>query len=43
MPVVHRLPTGKVPSEVLSRVVFNRLGVPCERLIQGQRMGQGEF
>lgn len=40
MPVVHRLPTGKVPSEVLSRVVFNMLGVPCERLIQGPNVGE---
>lgn len=37
---VHRFPTGKVPSDVLRRVVFNRLGVPSDRLLQGPGVGE---
>ncbi len=36
----HRFPTGKVPSEALRRLVFGRLGVPTERLLQGPRVGE---
>ena len=37
---VHRFPTGKIPSEVLRRIVFERLGVPCDRLLQGPHVGE---
>jgi hydrogenase maturation factor len=37
---VRRFPTGKVPSDILRRVVFERLGVPCDRLLQGPRIGE---
>jgi hydrogenase maturation factor len=37
---VRRFPTGKVPSDILRRVVFERLGVPCDRLLQGPRVGE---
>jgi len=37
---VYRFPTGKVPSDVLRRVVFNRLGVPSDRLLQGPGVGE---
>jgi hydrogenase maturation factor len=36
----HRFPTGKVPSDALRRLVFGRLGVPTERLLQGPRVGE---
>jgi len=32
--------TGKVPSEVLRRLVFNRLGVPTDRLLSGPGVGE---
>ncbi len=34
------LPTGKVPVEWLRRVVFDRLGVPSERVIRGPGVGE---
>jgi len=37
---LHRFPTGKIPSEVLRRIVFERLGVPCDRLLQGPHVGE---
>jgi len=37
---VRRFPTGKVPSDILRRVVFERLGVPCDRLLQGPYVGE---
>lgn len=37
---VHRFPTGKVPSDVLRRVVFNRLGASSDRLLQGPGVGE---
>jgi hydrogenase maturation factor len=37
---VYRFPTGKIPSEVLRRIVFERLGVPCDRLLQGPHVGE---
>lgn len=40
MAEVHRFPTGKVPPEVLRRIVFSRLGVPCGRLLQGPGVGE---
>jgi len=40
LPGVHRFPTGKVPSDALRRVVFSRLGVPCDRLLQGPGVGE---
>lgn len=40
MPVIHRYPTGKVPADVLQRVVFSRLGVPSGRLLQGPGVGE---
>ena len=40
MTKVHRFQTGKVPTEVLKRVVFNRLGAPCKRLLQGPQVGE---
>jgi len=38
--LTHRFPTGKVPSDVLRRVVFSRLGVPCGRVLQGPGVGE---
>jgi hydrogenase maturation factor len=32
--------TGKVPSEVLRRLVFNRLGVPTDRVLSGPGVGE---
>jgi len=32
--------TGKVPSEVLRRLVFNRLGAPTDRLLSGPGVGE---
>jgi len=37
---VHRFQKGKVPTEVLKRVVFNRLGAHCKRLLQGPHVGE---
>lgn len=37
---VHRFPTGKVSSNTLRRIVFNRLGVTCDRLLQGPGVGE---
>lgn len=36
----YRFPTGKVPSDILKKVVFERLGVPSDRLIQGPNVGE---
>jgi hydrogenase maturation factor len=35
-----RLPTGKVPKDVLERLVFTCLGVPSERVLKGPRVGE---
>jgi hydrogenase expression/formation protein HypE len=35
-----RFPTGKLPAEVLKRVVFGRLGVPSELVLQGPGLGE---
>jgi hydrogenase maturation factor len=40
MPPSSRLRTGKVPSDVLKRCVFNRLGVRSERVIRGAAIGE---
>lgn len=37
---VHRFPTGKVPSEVLRRVVLSKLGVHSDRILQGPHIGE---
>jgi hydrogenase maturation factor len=37
---VGRLPTGKLPQDVLKRVVFERLGVHSERVLQGPGVGE---
>ncbi|UCH57690.1 MAG: AIR synthase family protein [Candidatus Bathyarchaeota archaeon] len=36
----HRFPTGKVPSDVLQRLVFGRLGVPSDKLLLGPHIGE---
>ncbi len=36
----RRLPTGKVPAEVLRRFVFPYCGVPCDRVLQGPGVGE---
>lgn len=36
----RRLPTGKVPSDVLRRIVFPHLGVPSDRVLQGPGVGE---
>jgi len=40
MPVSRKLPTGKVPSDVLRRVVFPYLGVKSDRVLQGPGVGE---
>lgn len=40
MPAAHRFPTGKVPSIWLRRIVFDRLGAPSDRVIQGPGVGE---
>lgn len=40
VPVVRRFRTGKVPSDILRRVVFKCLGVPTDRLLQGPGVGE---
>ena len=37
---VGRLPTGKLPQDVLKRVVFERLGIHSERVLQGPGVGE---
>ena len=37
---VHRFPTGKVPSDVLRRVVLSKLGVESDRILQGPHVGE---
>ena len=32
--------TGKIPSDVLRRLVFNRLGVPTDRVLSGPGVGE---
>jgi hydrogenase maturation factor len=36
----RRFPTGKIPSDVLRKIVFEKLGVPNERLLQGPQVGE---
>lgn len=36
----HRFPTGKLPADVLKRVVFGRLGVLSELVLQGPGLGE---
>jgi hydrogenase expression/formation protein HypE len=36
----HSFKTGKVPSDVLRRLVFNRLGVPTDRVLSGPGVGE---
>ena len=40
MPAARKLPTGKVPSDVLRRVVFPYLGAKSDRVIQGPGVGE---
>ncbi len=40
MPHNSKLPTGKVPSEILQKTVFNYLGVPDKRIISGPNVGE---
>ena len=40
MPAARKLPTGKVSSEVLRRVVFPYLGAKSDRVIQGPGVGE---
>jgi len=35
-----RLPTGKLPQDVLRRLVFEKLGVLSERVLQGPGVGE---
>ncbi len=37
---VGRLPTGKLPQDILKRVVFERLGIHSERVLQGPGVGE---
>ncbi len=37
---VRRLPTGKLPQDILKRVVFERLGVHSDRVLQGPGVGE---
>ena len=37
---MRRLPTGKLPQDVLKRVVFERLGVHSDRVLQGPGVGE---
>ena len=40
MPAARKLPTGKVPSDVLRRVVFPYLGAKSDRVLQGPGVGE---
>jgi hydrogenase expression/formation protein HypE len=40
LPRARRLPTGKVPAEVLRRLVFPYCGVPSDRVLQGPGVGE---
>ena len=40
MSTSRRLPTGKVPKEVLKRLVFTCLGAPPERVLKGPSVGE---
>ncbi len=40
MPDEKRLPVGKIPKDVLSRLVFSCLGIPSERVIKGPKIGE---
>ncbi len=40
MPAARKLPTGKVPPDVLRRVVFPYLGVKSNRVLQGPGVGE---
>ncbi|KYH39375.1 MAG: hydrogenase [Candidatus Bathyarchaeota archaeon B23] len=35
-----RFPTGKVPTDALREIVFRKLGIPCEELLQGPGVGE---
>jgi hydrogenase maturation factor len=37
---VGRLPTGKLPQDILKRVVFERLGILSKRVLQGPGIGE---
>ncbi len=37
---VRRIPTGKLPQDILKRVVFERLGIHSERVLQGPGVGE---
>ena len=37
---VRRLPTGKLPQDILKRVVFEKLGIPSSRILQGPGVGE---
>jgi hydrogenase maturation factor len=36
----EKLPTGKVPADVLKRYVFNNLGLPSDRVLKGPNIGE---
>ncbi|MCW4050604.1 MAG: AIR synthase family protein [Candidatus Bathyarchaeota archaeon] len=40
MPKLTRLPTGKVPKDVLKRLVFTHLGAPSDRVLKGPHVGE---
>jgi hydrogenase maturation factor len=40
MGAAHRISTGKLPQDILRRVVFGRLGVHSERILQGPHVGE---
>jgi len=40
MGAAHRIPTGKLPQDILKRVVFERLGVYSDRVLQGPHVGE---
>ena len=40
MPAKRKLPTGKVPSDVLRRIVFPLCGVESDRVLQGPGVGE---
>jgi hydrogenase maturation factor len=37
---MRRLPTGKIPQDILKQVVFKRLGIHSERVLQGPCVGE---
>lgn len=40
MPQEKTLPAGKIPKDVLSRLVFTCLGVPSDRVLKGPKIGE---